>query len=174
MESVREWLNNPRGDGYGHGFGDGLKSFCGRPVYDIDGVQTLIYKIRFGFAVGAILNRDLTTTPCFIAKGGGYFAHGATPREAREALTEKLFDGMDEGERIAAFWECHNREEKYSGRDLWIWHHRLTGSCEMGRNQFAADRGIDIDGSAFTVAEFVELCKDAYGGATVRRLMGGG
>lgn len=36
-----------------------------------------------------------------------------------------------------------------------------------------ADRGIDIDGTEWTVAEFVELCKDSYGGSTIRRLEDG-
>ena len=156
--------------GYGDGDGHNIKSYNGRAVYEIDGVQTLIDEIRHGFGVGSILNSDLTLTPCYVVKANNLFAHGETPCKAMEALRDKLLDGMTEDERIAAFWECHNREEKYNGRDLWHWHHRLTGSCEMGRNQLAADRGIDIDNSEWTVAEFVALCRDSYGGSVIRRL----
>ena len=159
------------GDGYGYGYGSGIKEFCGESVCLIDGVQTILRKFAFGAARGAMLMADLTLKKCWVAKGGGKFAHGETLKQAREALAEKLFDDMREDERIAAFWECHNRTDQYSGRDLWIWHHRLTGSCEMGRNQFAQDRGIDIDSSSFTVAEFVALCKDSYGGSTIRKLL---
>ena len=112
----------------------------------------------------------MTTTPCFIVKSGSTFAHGETLHKAMEALTDKLVDDMPEEERIAAFWREHNQTDKYSGRDLWHWHHRLTGSCEMGRNEFCRDRGIDIDGSTWTVAEFVALCKNSYGGAVIKKL----
>ena len=151
-------------------FAGNIKERIGSEVYEIDGVQTLLDDVRHGFGVGAILNFDLTLTPCYVAKANDLFAHGEIPRKAMEALRDKLFDGMIEDECIAAFWECHNRTDKYNGRDLWHWHHRLTGSCEMGRNQFAADRGIDIDNSEWMVVEFVALCRDSYGGSVIRRL----
>jgi hypothetical protein len=159
------------GDGDGYGYGYGIKTFDGVPVYMIDDTPTIIRKIRLGAAYGEILNRDLTLTKCWVCKGGGKFAHGETYKAAREALAEKMFDGMSEGERISEFWKCHNHTDRYNGRDLWTWHHRLTGSCEMGRNQFCADRDIDIDGTEWTVAEFVALCKDSYGGSTIKKLL---
>ena len=158
------------GYGYGSGYGYGIKSINGMTVYMIDDVPTIIKKIAYGVAVGAMLNSDLTLTRCFIVKGNNKFAHGETIKKAQAALIEKLFEDMPEEDRIAEFWKCHNRTNKYKGRDLWEWHHRLTGSCEMGRNQFCTDRGIDIDGTEWTVAEFVELCKDSYGGETIRKL----
>ncbi len=173
------------GDSYGYGCGDGcgdgfnsdgsgclryVKTYCGQPVYDIDGVPTLIESVRHGVAFGTTLRDDLTTTPCVIVKNGHVYAHGATLREAMAALQAKLCDGMTEEERIAAFWECHNRTDKYSGRDLYQWHHVLTGSCEFGRNEFVKNHGIDIDNSEFTVAEFVKLCKNSYGGKVIRKL----
>ncbi len=179
-----------RGDSYGYGgyifidgeggdgeYGDGkgslqyVKVYCGKPVYDVDGVPTMIESVRHGVAFGATLRDDLTTTPCVIVKNGHVYAHGATLREAMAALQAKLCDGMTEKERIAAFWKCHNRTDKYSGQDLYHWHHALTGSCEFGRNEFAKSHGIDIDNSEFTVAEFVELCKNSYGGDVIRKLV---
>ena len=171
------------GDGYGHGDGDGccghgysngnlryVKTYCGKPVYDIDRIPTVIYSVRHGVAFGAMLRDDLTTTPCVIVKSGHTYAHGASLREAMAALQAKLCDGMTEEERIEAFWEYHNRTDKYSGWDLYHWHHVLTGSCEFGRNEFAKSHGIDVDNSEFTVAEFVELCKNSYGGEIIRKL----
>ena len=159
------------GDGYGSGDGYGISIFDGSPVWMVDGIQTIITVVKSGFAKGYILSSDLTMTPCYIAKGGGKFAHGATLNKAVAALQGKLFEDMPEDERIAAFIKAHpDKNAKIPARDLWVWHNRLTGSCEMGRNQFAADRGIDIDKDEFTPLEFCEMCKGSYGGDVIRRL----
>ena len=159
------------GDGYGYGSGYGVKSVNGETVYMVDGVQTVIRQVSRGFARGAILNTDLTLTPCYIAKGGNNFAHGETLKEAVAALQSKLFADMPEDERIAAFLADHpDKNAKVPARELWVWHNRLTGSCEMGRNQFARDRGIDIDADAFTPMEFCSMCENAYGGEIIRKL----
>ncbi|MBR4873299.1 MAG: hypothetical protein IKV00_05640, partial [Clostridia bacterium] len=159
------------GYGYGYGYGDGVAVFDGKPVYDVDDMQTIIVSVKAGFAKGFILNGDLTLVPCFIAKGGGKFAHGETLKKAIAALQDKLFEDMPEDERIAAFIEAHpDKTAKAPARDLWVWHNRLTGSCEMGRNQFAADRGIDIDKDSFTPLEFIAMCKHSYGGEVIQRL----
>ena len=59
---------------------------------------------------------------------------------------------------------------KYKAKDFYEWHHKLTGSCEMGRNTFAEEHGIDLNSDMFTVEEFVELCKTSYGGEIIRKL----
>lgn len=159
------------GAGQGRGQCDGIAVFEGRTVHDVDGVQTIITAVNAGFAKGYILSSDLTLTPCYIAKGGGRFAHGATLNKAVAALQGKLFEDMPEEARIDAFIKAHpDKNAKIPARDLWDWHNRLTGSCEMGRNQFAADRGIDIDKDEFTPLEFCEMCKGSYGGDVIRRL----
>lgn len=160
-----------RGDGHGDGLGDGIAVIVGKTVHDVDGVQTIITAVNAGFAKGYILNSDLTLTPCYVAKGGGRFAHGATLKKAVSALQDKLFEDMPEEARISAFIDDHpDKYSKIPARDLWVWHNRLTGSCEMGRNQFAADRGIDIDKDEFSPLEFCEMCKGSYGGDVIRRL----
>lgn len=40
----------------------------------------------------------------------------------------------------------------------------------MGRNQFAADHGIDVDTATYTPEEFIALTENAYGGSVIRRL----
>ena len=157
-------------DGNGYGFSCGLKSYCGEPVYMIDGVQTIVYAVRGNIAKGEVVNSDLTTTPCFIVKQDRYFAHGATLAEAMSALRDKLFEDMSEGERIAAFVDEHQLGVPYPCRDLYDWHQRLTGSCDMGRAQFVQYHGIDIDTETRTVEEFIELTRDAYGGKVIRHL----
>ena len=179
------------GSGYGYGsgagFGDGsgdrdgsgysdcdgvdIKIFCGNPIYLIGRIPTIITAVLGCYAKGYILEPCLTLTPCYIAKKESHFAHGKTLNEAVAAVMEKAFDDMPEEERIAEFWKCHENGVKYPARDLYDWHHRLTGSCEMGRKTFAAERGIRLAEDTFTVEEFVELCKDNYGGKTIRKLM---
>ena len=163
------------GDGYGSGSGDGsgygIKSFNGEPIYRIDGVNTLIRSVRGNTAHGAIVNSDLTLTPCYIVKKGNVFAHGETLREAMEALRGKLFKDMPEDERIDTFLRETDREKAYPTQYFYDWHHRLTGSCDMGRKQFARDHGVDLEHGIMTLAEFLELTKDAYGGDVIRKVI---
>ena len=162
------------GGGYGFGSGDGygadIKFFCGSPAYEIDGITTIITAVFGSYAKGYILEPCLTLTPCYIAKQESHFAHGKTLSEAVAAVAEKAFEDMPEEDRIAQFWKFHQKGVKYPARDLYDWHHRLTGSCEMGRNTFAAEHGIDLNSDMFTVAEFVELCGKSYGGEIIRKL----
>lgn len=164
------------GCGFGSGFddgwgcGDGIASYNGEAVYAIDGVSTVIRQVRDNVAKGAILNSDLTLTPCYIVKEGNTFAHGETLHEVMEALRDKLFEDMPEEKRIAAFVEEHKMGVKYPVSDLYDWHHRLTGSCEMGRKAFAKDHNIDIEHDKMTVEEFIKLTENAYGGETIRKL----
>jgi hypothetical protein len=165
------------GSGYGYGSGDGsgdgsgVKSFNRETVYQIDGVNTLIRSVRGNTAHGAILNGNLTLTPCYIVKQDGVFAHGETLREAMEALREKLFEDMPEDERIDAFLRETDREKTYPTQYFYDWHHRLTGSCDMGRKQFAHDHGVDLEHGMMTLMEFLELTKDAYGGDVIRKVI---
>ena len=159
------------GDGYGSGSGDGLKSINGKKIYMVDGVATTISHIHGNTAKGTIVNNDLTETPCYIVKEGRYFAHGETLAEANASLQDKLFEEMPTEERIAAFWECHKKGVKYPTKDFFEWHHKLTGSCLMGRQQFAKDHGVDLEGK-MTVAEFIKLTKNAFGGEIIRQLEG--
>ena len=163
------------GDGYGSGSGDGsgygIKSFNGEPIYRIDGVNTLIRSVRGNTAHGAIVNADLTLTPCYIVKQGNVFAHGETLREAMEALRGKLFKDMPEDERIDTFLRETDREKAYPTQYFYDWHHRLTGSCDMGRKQFARDHGVDLEHGMMTLTEFLELTKDAYSGDVIRKVI---
>ena len=161
------------GSGYGSGYGDGdgIKSFNREMVYQIDGVNTLIRSVRGNTAHGAILNDDLTLTPCYIVKQDGVFAHGETLREAMEALRDKSFKDMPEDERIEKFIEETDSKKTYPARYFYDWHHRLTGSCELGRKQFADNHGYNLDEDKVTLREFLELTKDAYGGDVIRKVI---
>ena len=159
------------GSSYGDGYGDGIKRFNSEPVYQIDGINTLIRSVRGNTAHGAILNDDLTTTPCYIVKQDGFFAHGETLREAMEALRDKLFEDMPEDERIDTFLRETDREKAYPTQYFYDWHHCLTGSCDMGRKQFARDHGVDLEHGMMTLVTFLELTKNAYGGDVIRKVL---
>ena len=160
------------GDVFGLGSGSGIKSYCGRTVYNIDDVPTLLYHVHGNIAKGAILKTDLTLEPCYVVKSGNLYAHGETLREAQAALQEKLFEDMPIEERIQAFLaECKPGIE-YPAKEFYDWHHRLTGSCEMGRKAFAKEHGIDIEHGKMTLEAFLELTKNAYGGDVIKEIIG--
>ena len=160
------------GDGYGFGNYDGnIKSLNGQPVYIIDETQTIITQVVGQYAKGFILGSDLTMTPCYIAKCGNYFAHGETIREALEDAVSKYEQDLPTEERIANFNSTFPDNDKpVKVSILYVWHNRLTGSCAMGRQAFAKEHNIDIEADSMTVAEFVRLTENSYGGDVIKLL----
>ncbi len=168
------------GYGYGYGYGDGsgsgsgddygVKDINGNHVYIVDKIQTIIKSVRGNIAQGFVLQSDLTLKPCYIVKEQNMFAHGDTLHDAFTALQEKLYDDSTEEERIEAFYKKFPEyDTSYPNRDLFTYHHVLTGSCRMGRESFCLSKGIDLDGTT-TVREFVELTKGSYGGDVICKL----
>lgn len=172
---------NGYGDGYGNGYGDGngngygsgngIKTINGLTVYKIDGIPTIITHIRNNIAKGFILEKNVYMRPCYVVKhNSNVFAHGETLKKAREALESKLFKDMDVCERISMFKKRFKLSVKYPASDFYDWHHKLTGSCEMGRNNFCENHEIDIKNYEMTVEEFIALTKDEFGGSVIRQL----
>ena len=161
------------GDGYGYGSGDGfdgILQFNSCRVFVVDGIQTAINKVIGNFAKGFMINEDLTTEPCYVAKSGNTFAHGKTIHEAHEALMGKLLEEMPVEERIENFLKEFSGNKKFKVIEFYKWHHILTGSCKFGRDQFAKEHGIDLENDEFTVKEFVELTKNSYGGDIIKEI----
>ena len=164
------------GDGYGDGYGDGdgygygVKVVNGDKVYMVDNTPTIFKSVRENVAQGFIIRSDLQLKPCFIVKENNKFAHGNTLRDTFASLQEKLYDDSTEEERIESFKKKFPEYDvKYDNRDLFAYHHVLTGSCRMGRESFVSDRGLSLDGKT-SVREFVKLTKNAYGGDIVKKL----
>ena len=133
-------------------------------------MPTIIKSVRDNIAQGFVLLSDLTLKPCYIVKEQSKYAHGDTLHDAFSALQEKLYDDSTEEERIEAFRkEFPEYDTPYPNRDLFTYHHVLTGSCQMGRESFCKDKGIDLDGCT-TVRELVELTKGSYGGDIIKKL----
>ncbi len=157
------------GSGDGYGDGDGLFRYNGKTVYYIDAIPTIINNVHGNYAKGTIIDKDMQLSSCYIAKQDNVFAHGETLHKACEALNEKLFNLLPVEERVELFRKEFSPKTEYPTHLFWEWHNKLTGSCEMGRNQFAREHGIDLNGN-MTPEEFVKLTENAYNGEVIRML----
>lgn len=156
--------------GSGKGYGYGIKEINGKEIYMVDDIPTIFKSIRNNIAKGFIVKNDLQFEPCYIVKENNQFAHGYTLKDAFMSLQEKMYDYSTEDERIEAFKKKFPEYDvKYNNRDLFVYHHVLTGSCRMGREAFMSNKGLSLDGKT-SVREFVKLTQDAYGGDIIKKL----
>lgn len=167
------------GSGYGDGYGDGygydndcaIKNFCGERFFTIDDTPTIIRSVHGNLAKGFVLQDDFKLIPCYIAKHDNMFAHGETIQDAVDSVSKKVLEHMDSNEAIDKFFEHFtDLSKKYPARDFFEWHHYLTGSCEMGRKAFVKNGGYDIEHDRFTVQEFIDITRNAYGKDVILRL----
>ena len=168
------------GDGSGYGYGSGSGDGSGvtyygkNKVFLIDGVQTIIETVHGNIAKGYILQSNFTLVPCYVVKENNLFAHGDTLHDAMSALQEKLYDNSSEEERIEVFVRHFpDFSKKYPARELFTWHHVLTGSCRFGRKNFCREHGIDVENGMFTIYEFIDMTENEYGGETIKKLKNG-
>ena len=158
------------GYGYGYGSGNGIAEIEGHKVYDVDDIPTAIAAVHGNVAQGYLLEHNTRLVPCYIVKEASKYAHGKTLREAYTALQEKLYDDSTEEERIAAFIKKFpDYDTPYDNADLFTYHHVLTGSCRMGRENFVKNHGLSLDGQT-TVRQFVALTKGSFGGEVIIKL----
>lgn len=163
-------FGSPDGNGYGWGDNLGVKDINGNIVCIIDDIPTIITSVRNNIAKGFIVKNDLQFEPCYVVKENNQFAHGDTLKDAFMSLQEKLYDYSTEEERIEAFKkQFPEYDVKYNNRDLFVYHHVLTGSCRMGREAFMSNKGLSFDDKT-SVREFVKLTQDAYGGDIIKKL----
>lgn len=147
-----------------------ITRFNGEPVYYIDGMPTVLRSVHGDVAHGYTVGDDLTTTDCYVARGQGYFAHGKTAREAVASLERKIVAGMNVDDKVKTFVKRFDKDGKYPVRDFYEWHGTLTGSCTFGRDSFAKEHGIDMDGKMGT-KEFLRLTKDAFGRDVIQKVI---
>ena len=164
------------GDGWGYGSCAGIGyvrivSLNGQKAYSIDGMPTLINSVKGNFATGGVIQPDLSVRECYIARVGKSFAHGDTLRKAFEDATRKDMRRKPVKERVAEFKrEFPEPDRPYPNSGLYAWHGFLTGSCRMGRDEFAMARGIDVERGSMTVREFIGLTRGSYGGDIIAML----
>ena len=162
------------GDGYGRGdgYGDGsdVMSINGSIIHSIDDIITIIDSVHGSYARGRIVGSDLQMKRCYIAKCGNFFAHGETLRQAVADAKTKYKENRPLEDRIADFvTKFPTLQTNVSASELFDWHHILTGSCLMGRQEWCRDNNIDMT-ATYTVGKFIELTLNAYGGDAIREL----
>lgn len=140
----------------------------------VDGVQTLIYSVKGNIAKGAIVKTDLTLEDCYIAKVGNCFAHGKEVHEAWEDALAKDMKSVPVEERIRrVIAQYPDLDAQIEHALLFNLHSILTGSCRMGREQFAKEHGLDPKSGTMSMREFIAITKDAYGGEVIKELQRG-
>ena len=71
-------------------------------------------------------------------------------------------------ERIEKFREAFGPlDSEHTGKEFYDWHHILTGSCRMGRDEFCASYGIDLT-KMYSVKYFLDITKGSYGGDIIK------
>ena len=164
------------GHGHGSGFGAGdgsgdISTYEGNIVDYIDGVLTIITRIHNNIAKGYVIKRDMTLEACYVAKVGNSFAHGETTKDAVADAEAKEMKRMPVEERIEKFIEKFGSlDSEHTGKEFYDWHHILTGSCRMGRDEFCKDNYIDLD-KKYTVGYFLSITKNAYGGSVIDKIL---
>ena len=159
--------------GCGNGCGDGknLKSLNGQFIYSIDGLETIIISVRNNIAKCYLVHKDLSLTPCYVAKAENIFAHGSTIKKATSSLQEKLLQILTVEDRIVKFKEVFaDIHLKYAASSFYDWHHFLTGSCDLGRKSFIKDKNINLETDLFTISEFINLTITSYGSNIIQKL----
>lgn len=158
--------------GFGFGYGNGdVIALNGNIVDYIDNVPTIIIQVHGNFAYGYIVKDDLTLSPCFIAKVSNSFAHGKTLEEAVADAKAKELEKMTVEERIAKFVEAFGPlDSEHTGKEFYDWHHVLTGSCEMGRDEFCKIHNIDLT-KMYSVRYFLNITKGSYGSDVIQLII---
>lgn len=147
-----------------------LGAINGYPVRLIDGEATLVTHDRDNVMQGFIVQRNFELQPCYVVRQGDVHAHGRTLRQAKDALEDKLLFDTPPEERIAEFVEHFpDYDTPYPNKELDLWHHKLTGSCQMGRDVFREEHHISLDDS-MTVKEFIRLTINEYQGSIIAML----
>ena len=160
------------GSGYGYGSGYGISEINGMKVWKVDGVPTIITNIHGNIAEGYTPKQNVNLVPCYIAKVGNCFAHGTTAHQALQDSQEKYETNKPLSERIAdTVAKYPTLDTVVSHTELYALHHTLTGSCRFGRDEFAANHGLDPEHGAMTMRQFINLTMDAYGGDAIKELL---
>lgn len=144
-----------------------IKSINGQDVHYIDGIPTIITSIKKNIAKGFILQEDMTLDPCYVAKVGCNYAHAKNIKEALSQAFEKSLVNQDIESKITEFVKYFEKDKLYTIEEFSRWHYILTGSCELGRNNFIKN----IEKRNYTVTEFFDKVKNSYGNSIIEELI---
>lgn len=157
--------------GFGFCYGDNnIKALNGNIIDYIDTVPTIITQVHNNFAKGYIVKDDLTLQSCYIVKIGNSFAHGKALKYAVADAEEKELRKMPIKERIAKFIKVFGPlDSEHTGKEFYDWHHILTGSCRMGRDEFCKSHNIDLT-HKYSVNYFLDITKNSYGSDVIQQV----
>ena len=159
------------GDGDGYGDGKGISEYDGKCVYNIDNVPTIIENIKGDIAKGYTLRNNTQLVECFIAKCGGFFAHGETAKQAMLDARAKYEQNKPLTERIAdTIKKYPTLDTIVPNEELYVLHNILTGSCAFGRYEFVRRHGIDVKNGSMTMKDFIDITRKEYGGSAIVEL----
>ena len=159
------------GNGNGDGYGYGISEYEGKKVYNIDDVPTIIESIKGDIAKGYTLRNNTQLVECFIAKCGGFFAHGETAKQAMLDARAKYEQNKPLTERIAdTIKKYPTLDTIVPNEELYVLHNILTGSCAFGRDEFVRRHGIDVKNGSMTMKDFIDLTRNDYGGSAIVEL----
>ena len=151
------------GDDYG-----GIKTLNGNIVDYIDYVPSIITQVHGNIACGYIVKADLTIESCFIAKVGNSFAHGKTLKNAVADAKAKEAKRLPIEKRIEKFREVFGSlDSEHTGKEFYEWHHILTGSCRIGRDEFCKSHNIGLT-KMYSVKYFLDITEESYGGDIIK------
>ena len=149
----------------------GIKALNGNIVDYIDYVPSIITQVHGNIACGYIVKEDLTLESCFIAKAGNSFAHGKTLKDAVADAEAKETERLPVEKRIEKFIEVFGSlDSEHTGKEFYDWHHILTGSCKMGRDEFCRSHSIDL-AQKYSVRYFLDITKDSYGSDVIKMII---
>ena len=169
FSSIPGFSSSP-GFGFGYGNGD-VTALNGNIVDYIDNVPTIIIQVHGNIACGYIVKEDLTLESCFIAKAGNSFAHGKTLKDAVADAEAKETERLPVEKRIEKFIEVFGSlDSEHTGKEFYDWHHILTGSCKMGRDEFCRSHSIDL-AQKYSVRYFLDITKDSYGSDVIKMII---
>ena len=104
------------------------------------------------------------------AKVGNSFAHGKTLKDAIADAKAKETKRLPIEERIEKFIEVFGSlDSEHTGKEFYDWHHILTSSCKMGRDEFCKSHSIDLT-QKYSVRYFLDITEKSYGGDVIKRI----
>ncbi len=158
-------------DGFGSCYSDNdIKALNGNIIDYIDTVPTIITQVHNNFARGYTVKDDLTLQSCYIVRIGNSFAHGKVLKYAVADAEEKELQKMPIKERIAKFIKVFGSlDSEHTGKEFYDWHHILTGSCRMGRDEFCKLHNIDLT-HKYSVGYFLDITKNSYGSDMIQQV----
>lgn len=155
-------LHSYEGMGSGLNHCAGIKEYCGKQIYRIDGLVTIIDAVKGNIARGRIIHDDLTAIDCYIIKKGDFFAHGKSIKQAVADVNRKVIESETFENKLILFRKTFKKDIKYPASIFFEWHGILTGSCKFGREEFCKKHNINLKKDFFTVKEFKNIVKGHY------------